>query len=392
MKDIKPLSIIDGKKLLALEVKPPKFIIAGLMPVGLHILSGSAKIGKSWLALWLCQQVSGGLPVWEFETLKCGTLYLALEDTLDRLHFRLSHITDSGSADSFFATEAENLSGSFIPQLETFMRDYPDTGLIVIDTLQRVRGIGNDKNTYANDYGEIGQIKSFADRHRIAVLLVHHVRKMPDSDPFNMVSGSVGIIGAVDSMYVLEKEKRADNKATLHVTGRDIEDRQLLLEFDRDMTVWKFLSYLSGEKTADSLVTAVVTFLSTKTAFDGTASELLEQLKHTDSGLNCSPNTLTRRLKEQALTLEKRHNILIDFSRKKDARLVSLLFVGDGDDKHIQIPSSSPVGVDDGDDDDICRDKPEIPSPGPKGDDVLGDDRHIQISSPSPAEADDGKN
>ena len=221
MKEIKTLSVIDGKSLLGLDVEPPKFIIAGLMPVGLHILSGSAKIGKSWLSLWLCQQVSTGGKVWEFETRKCGTLYLALEDTIDRLHFRLSHITDDGSEQSYFATEADNLSGSLIPQLETFMASYPDTGLVVVDTLQRVRGAVNDKNAYANDYDEIGRIKSFADRFKIAVLLIHHVRKMPDSDPFNMVSGSVGIIGAVDSMYVLEKDKRTANKATLHVTGRD---------------------------------------------------------------------------------------------------------------------------------------------------------------------------
>jgi len=374
MSDTKALTIIDGKSLLALDVEPPKFIIGGLMPVGLHILSGSAKIGKSWLALWLCQQVSGGLPVWEFETLKCGTLYLALEETIDRLHFRLSHITDNGSEQSYFATEADNLSGSLIPQLEKFMGDYPDTGLIVIDTLQRVRGGENDKNVYANDYGEIGKIKTFADRHRIAVLLVHHVRKMPDSDPFNMVSGSVGIIGAVDSMYVLEKERRAENKATLHVTGRDIEDRQLLLEFDREMTVWQFLSYLSGEKGEDSLMTAVVSFLKNGKAFDGTASELLDSLKGVDGGLNCTPNALTRKLKEQALTLEKRHGILMDFQRKKDARLISLLFVGDGDDEN------------------ICGGTPEIPSPDPKGDDVFGDEGHEKISSPSPVGVADGEN
>ena len=60
MKEIKTLSVIDGKSLLGLDVEPPKFIIAGLMPVGLHILSGSAKIGKSWLSLWLCKEVSTG--------------------------------------------------------------------------------------------------------------------------------------------------------------------------------------------------------------------------------------------------------------------------------------------------------------------------------------------
>ncbi len=85
MQGIKSLSVIDGKSLLALDVEPPKFIIARFLPVGLHILSGSAKIGKSWLSLWICQQVSLGEMVWEFETLKCGTLYLALEDTVDRL-------------------------------------------------------------------------------------------------------------------------------------------------------------------------------------------------------------------------------------------------------------------------------------------------------------------
>ncbi len=112
-----------------------------------------------------------------------------------------------------------------IGQLEKFMIEHTDTGLIVIDTLQRVRGmVSTEKNAYANDYHEIGLLKAFADKYKIAVLLIHHVRKMPDSDPFNMVSGSVGIIGAVDSMYVLEKDKRTENKAILHVTGRDIED------------------------------------------------------------------------------------------------------------------------------------------------------------------------
>ena len=345
MKEIKTLSVIDGKSLLGLDVEPPKFIIAGLMPVGLHILSGSAKIGKSWLSLWLCQQVSTGGKVWEFETRKCGTLYLALEDTIDRLHFRLSHITDDGSEQSYFATEADNLSGSLIPQLETFMAAYPDTGLVVVDTLQRVRGAVNDKNAYANDYDEIGRIKSFADRFKIAVLLIHHVRKMPDSDPFNMVSGSVGIIGAVDSMYVLEKDKRTANKATLHVTGRDIEDMQLLLEFDRDMTVWRFVSYLSGDPTADTLTPVLVKFLSSKKTFSGTATELLDSLKGIDSSVSCSPNSLTRLLKERALILEKQHHICMGFTRTKSARLVSLS-MGDDDDKNIYmgaegIPSST---------------------------------------------------
>ena len=351
MSETKALTVIDGKSLLALEVEPPRFIIDRLMPVGLHILSGSAKVGKSWLSLWLCQQVSTGGRVWDFDTLKCGTLYLALEDTIDRLHFRLSHITDAGSEQSFFATEADNLSGSLLAQLEKHLQDYPDTGFIVIDTLQRVRGVTLEKNAYANDYDEIGRLKAFADRHRVALLLVHHVRKMPDSDPCNMVSGSVGIIGAVDSMYVLEKDKRTENKATLHVTGRDIEDMQLMLEFDRDATVWRFVSYLSGEKTEDGMATALASFLSSRSGFTGTATELLDGLRGIDSSLNYSPNSLTRAMKEQALLLEKRHHITMTFTRKRNTRLVSLSMCDDDD-------GYTHGGT------------PEIASPVPKCDDI----------------------
>ena len=230
--------VIDGESLLALDVEPPRFIVAKLIPTGLHLLAGSPKIGKSWLALWLCHQVSTGQKVWEFDTQKCGTLYISLEDTRDRLHLRLSRIAEHGSKDTRFTTNAGNLTGNLLTQIESFMKDYPDTGLIIIDTFQRIRDI-EAESTYANDYREIAKIKAIADKYRIAILLVHHLRKAPDSDPFNMVSGSTGLIGAVDSIYVLEKAKRIENAAVLHVTGRDIEDMQIKLEFDREPPVWR---------------------------------------------------------------------------------------------------------------------------------------------------------
>jgi len=152
---------------------------------------------------------------------------------------------------------------------------------------------------------------------------------MPDSDPFNMVSGSVGIIGAVDSMYVLEKDKRTENKAILHVTGRDIEDMQLQLAFDRDMTVWQFISFVTGEK-SDNLIATIVAFISENKSFCGTATELLDGLKKKDRSLRHSPTSLNRALKEQLLTLEKRHNISVTFNRTNSTRTISLS-VRDGD-------------------------------------------------------------
>lgn len=355
MSELQPLSVIDGKTLLGLDCEPPKFIVSRLLPAGLSILSGSAKVGKSWLALWLCQQVAKGEPVWGFDTLQCKVLYLALEDTIDRLHFRLSSITDEGSEDSFFATSADNLSGTLIAQLESFITGKPDTGLIVIDTLQRIRGTAIDKNAYALDYEDMGKIKAIADKMNIAILLIHHVRKMPDSDPFNMVSGSTGIVGSADAMYVLEKERRLDNQAILHVTGRDVEDMQLLLEFDRERTVWNFLSFVSGgSNPADNLLETIGRLISEKGEFIGTASELIKELKSYTSALVYSPNALSRIIRENRLTLEKKHRVRADFNRTKTSRMIWLKAIkmaeSDGDTCFIPTPQpylSSPVPDDD---------------------------------------------
>ena len=342
MPEAKPLAVIDGASLLALDVEPPRFIVARLIPAGLHLLAGSPKIGKSWLALWLCNQVSHGGKVWEFDTQKCGTLYISLEDTIDRLHLRLSRITEHGSKDILFATTADNLTSGLIEQLEAFIKEYPDTGLIVIDTFQRVRD-GDTESTYANDYREVVKVKGLADKHKIAVLLIHHLRKAQDNDPFNMVSGSTGIIGAVDSIYVLEKQKRIENAAILHVTGRDIEDLQIKLEFERDPPVWKFTGYGSkAQKGADQIIPALRDFMADKDGFTGTASELYAALcdgvtVSSDSGITA--NNLSRRIKENLLTLEKSHNIKASFNRTNTARLIILSKVTHDGDFTTPLPS-----------------------------------------------------
>ena len=84
----------------------------------------------------------------------------------------------------------------------------PKIGLIVIDTLQKIR-----RMSYANDYRDIGVLKELADKQGVAILLVHHLLKQHDDDPMNMVSGTTGITGAVDSSFAL-------TKTNAHQTGR----------------------------------------------------------------------------------------------------------------------------------------------------------------------------
>jgi hypothetical protein len=79
------LKTIDGETLLNSPLNSPEFIVSHLIPQGIHLLGGSPKIGKSWLVLWMCLQIANGEPIWNYETRRGTVLYLALEDSFERL-------------------------------------------------------------------------------------------------------------------------------------------------------------------------------------------------------------------------------------------------------------------------------------------------------------------
>ena len=236
------LQTIDADTLQSTAYEPVSFVVDDLLPQGLHLLAGAPKIGKSWLALWLCLCAAQGKPLWTFATRPCEVLYLCLEDSFQRIQSRLFEITEDAPASVHFTTNSDTLGKGLEEQLCAFLSEHPDTVLVIIDTLQRIRTAGNDANAYASDYRDIGVLKALADKHRIAILLVHHLRKMNDDDPMNMISGTTGLSGATDSNFVLRKSKRRENTATLYCTGRDIPYRELALEFDGEMTFEEFAS------------------------------------------------------------------------------------------------------------------------------------------------------
>lgn len=200
------LKTIDGETLMSKPLAPIRFVVQSIIPQGLHILAGAPKVGKSWLTLWLCLQVAKGEDVWSFKTTQGTTLYLCLEDSETRIQNRLFDITDDAPSNVHFATLSKGIGNGLEQQLENFVSVHPNTMLIVIDTLQKVRTISSD-NAYANDYRDLGILKSVADKLGVAIVLIHHLRKQHDSDPLNMVSGTTGITGAVDSSFVLGKDK-----------------------------------------------------------------------------------------------------------------------------------------------------------------------------------------
>lgn len=300
----KYLSTIDGATLMSQPLHPPNFIVDSLLSQGLHILAGSPKVGKSWLALWLAVTVAKGEPVWGMEVKQGTALYLCLEDSQLRIQNRLFQITEDAPDTVHFCTEASLLGRGLEEQLENFLREHPDTVLIIIDTLQMIRGTSYD-NTYANDYRDLSVLKHIADAHGLAILLIHHLRKEPAEDVFNRISGTTAISGAVDTSLTLVEERRGSGKAKLYCVGRDIEYREMELKRNED-NVWEVTSDSrdTPELLEDKVVFLLSELLGSQSDFIGTPTELAETIDPVGAEA-ISVKTLSRRIFQNTDALSK---------------------------------------------------------------------------------------
>ena len=323
MKKENRLLTIDGETLMSQPLTPLNFVVDTLLSQGLHILAGSPKVGKSWLALWLAVTVAKGDPVWGMGVKQGTTLYLCLEDSTLRIQNRLFEITEDAPANVHFTTNSNTLGKGLEEQLRAFLTEHPDTVLVIIDTLQMIRGAGYD-NTYANDYRDLSVLKHIADTHGISILLVHHLRKMNDDDPMNMISGTTGLSGATDSNFVLRKSQRRENTATLYCTGRDIPYRELALEFDGEDHVWKLLSddCEQKEQPNERILFLLSELLRQQPEISAPAKVLLEKIDPAGAeGL--TPNSFSHRIRKSVDAL-RRNGITVSFRKSNGDRLICL--------------------------------------------------------------------
>ncbi len=274
-------------------------IIDGLLYTGTYLFAGAPKVGKSFFMAQLAYHVSTGQKLWDYEVHQGTVLYLALEDDYRRLQARMFRMFGVEGTDKLhFAVYAKQLGNGLDNQLELFVKEHPDTKLIIIDTLQKIRELGGEAYSYADDYQIVGKLKQFADSHGVCLMIVHHTRKMPASDKFEMISGTTGLLGSADGAFILQKEKRTDDTATLDVVGRDQPDQRLYLRKDEERLVWCFVKAereLHKEQ-PDQLLEEIASLITAdRPAWHGSASELCGLFS-----LPINANTLTKKLNVRA--------------------------------------------------------------------------------------------
>lgn len=301
--------------------KPP--LIDCLLYPGIYLFVGAPKLGKSFMMAQLAYHISTGTPLWNYTVRKGTVLYLALEDDYRRLQERLYRMFGTDGAENlFFSVSAGQLGNGLDEQLIRFMQEHPDTKLIIIDTLQKVREVGGDNYSYANDYEIITRLKKFADRYGITLLLVHHTRKQKADDTFDMISGTNGLLGAADGAFLLQKEKRTGNTATLEVSGRDQQDQRLHLKRNENTLAWdleRTETELWKEPPEPLLEIIAEKITADFSEWQGTPTELCEFLS-----VEMKANALTMKLNVNAGRLYNEYGIRYENKRCHDGRKVRL--------------------------------------------------------------------
>ena len=325
------IQLIDAETLYYKPLEHPKMLIDGVLSDGLAIMAGDSKIGKSWMVLWMCLQISKGEPVWGLPTRKTDVVYLALEDREWRVQQRMQDLTDTPPDNLHFGFSCGQLGAELESQIEDVLKDYPSTGLLFIDTLQMVRdNVSAKVNAYAQDYKDLSSLKKIADNHGICIFVVHHTRKERDGgNIFNDMTGSTGIMGVADTGMILRKEDRFEDNATLCITGRDVEEKKLKMQMCG--VKWEITEELSADdlrkERIPDFVFKVVDFLFEHRKFEGTVSELLAAVGNTELKPNVASKYLTRFYSEVFAPM----GITYEYRKTAAARTISLT-LNDGAD------------------------------------------------------------
>jgi len=245
-KGLPKLAAISAYDLQQKEFDERYYAVQDMIPEGETVIAAPPKTGKSWLMLDMCLKVAEGKPFLGFETKKSDTLYLALEDGDSFEQERLNIVLAGQEAPKNFHFVFSNvmpMNEGFLLQLEELLAQFPEVKIVVIDTLQFIKyRQGKSESAYETDYRTGRDLKEFAEKKDIAIVVVTHTTKMRyiDDDMAN-VSGTNGVTGAADAVIVLGKEKRTDAEAKMFITGRKVRQTMHNIKFDDNKCQWLYI-------------------------------------------------------------------------------------------------------------------------------------------------------
>jgi biotin operon repressor len=232
--------------------EPIHWVVQDILPVGLTVLAADPKSGKSYLSQHITIAVASGTQAMgRFDVTQGDVLCLSLEDAKNRFKQRLHRLLDGNPAPSkaYFARKWAQLPDA-AKQIRAWIKQADNPQLIVVDTFAKVRGRPKRWDTsglYERDYQEVSLLQDLAQDYQVALLLIHHTNKGDADDDFRRISGTQGLTGAADAMWLMQTN-RENMEATLVMAGREIADKRLWLRMDEETGIWKCAGTLADMK------------------------------------------------------------------------------------------------------------------------------------------------
>lgn len=213
----------------------PREVVPGVIQVGLNMLAGKSKLGKSWLALDIALAVaSEGRAMGKLPVVKGDVLYLALEDNKRRMQGRTQALLGRPGFPRglHVAHQWPKLDEGGLQAIEGWLKAHPEASLVVVDIWKRIRHTRQrNANLYDEDYEHMVPLQALALQFDVAVLVIHHTRKAVAEDVYDEISGSGGVMAALDTCIILHRS-RSEADGEIFVTGRDIQEAHLALKFE----------------------------------------------------------------------------------------------------------------------------------------------------------------
>ena len=334
--EFEPIQAYSAAELRAEDIKPVPVIVDGLLPAGLSLLAGAPKRGKSWMALDLAYSVATGKPFLGRRVTQGKSLYLDLESGKSRAKGRLAKLIPGAWPDTLKITHRADLlgdNGKLLLQIEHWLQNNPDTKLIIIDTVGRVKGGGRrGENAYETDTRMYGALQALALKYGVAIVGIHHYKKgVEDGDDwFEKISGSMGLTGVCDTVMALTG-KRDEPDCILKTSSRDFEGiGDIVLRFDGGSWIVQGTdpqAYAAEKAYRESgIVRGILALMEAQSAWQGSPQQLIDAITAVYQGQleSYSTNKFSAELDGLCGQLYERDGIMVRRKKVVGRRIIAL--------------------------------------------------------------------
>lgn len=244
--------IHDLADLRAKQFAPLKYIVGEFVVEGLTMIGAKSKGGKTSMMLDIAAAVAdGGYTLGDIQCVKGPCLYLSLEQGERSIQRHMTKMFGAQRQEWPHVAIAYQWPRSHqggVAAIEHWIDAHPGARLVVVDTFVRFKkpNTGKDADAYERDYQELVPLQELANRKGIAIVVLHHCRKTAADDPLDMFLGSQGLNAICDTLLVIRRDP-----SSLYGRGRDIDEVDLALEFNKTTNRWRVLGELEAVKRSD---------------------------------------------------------------------------------------------------------------------------------------------